>query len=76
MFSCNSLGAGKQKPIANCLFLPLQPDLDQPADGFGATDSCALLSNPTVDFRKLFGVHANNLRLTWPSSLGPAYLRL
>ena len=58
MFSATQ-GVGKQKPVASCLFLPLQPDLDQPADGFGVM---ARLLVSVVTYRRLFAArHGSGL---------------
>jgi hypothetical protein len=35
-----------------------------------------LLDDPVVDFRNLFVMHADDLRLTWPRGFGPAHLWL
>jgi len=42
----------------------LQPELDQPADGFGAADLCILHSDPGINSRNLLIVHKHDLRST------------
>src|ERR1700733_2277684 len=49
--------------------LRLEPDLDQAADGFGATDLDILLGNPGIDCSNLPVMHAHDLRLTGPRGL-------
>jgi hypothetical protein len=44
--------------------LRLQPQLDQAADSFGATDLCILHSDPGINSRNLLIVHTYDLRST------------
>jgi hypothetical protein len=44
-------------------FFRLQPEIDQPADGFGATNGFPLHSDPSINCCYLLVVHSDDLRL-------------
>ena len=64
--------------VAQCWaasFLRLQPELDQAADGFRATDLRVLHGGPGINRSDLLIVHAHDLRLTGARRFRPANFR-